>query len=69
MRWQFVVSLTRAQFEIFEGWYRDVIENYDGEFYAPWIGGDRVVAFDTNYTLTPLGSGWHAACYCSPHAH
>lgn len=62
MTWQFTVNLTKAQFEIFEGWYRDVIENHDGEFYAAWIGGDRIVAFNTNYTLAPVGSGWKLSC-------
>jgi len=56
--WEFSVNLSPAQFEIWEAFYRDVIENYDGEFYAPWIGGDRVVALVSNYTLVPLGRGW-----------
>jgi len=58
MSWSFTVFLTREEFPKFEGWYRDVIENYDGEFYAPWIGGDRVVAFSTNYHLNPIGRGY-----------
>jgi len=55
--WEFSVNFTPAQFEIWEAFYRDCIENYDGEFYAPWIGGDRVVALVSNYTLVPLGRG------------
>lgn len=58
MSWQFTVWFTRAQMQTFEGWYRNVVENYDGEFYAPWIGGHRVVAFNTIYQYAPLGSGY-----------
>ena len=60
--YSFQVNLSRAQMQTFEGWYRDVIENHDGEFYARWIGGSRVVAFASNYTLDPLGSGWVLQC-------
>jgi hypothetical protein len=58
MQFEFQVWFTRAQMETFEGWYRDVIENHDGEFYAHWIGGARVVAFASNYAFEPIGSGW-----------
>jgi hypothetical protein len=58
MSWDFQVFLTQLEMEIFEGWYRNAIENQDGEFYAHWIGGSRVVAFASNYQLSPLGSGW-----------
>lgn len=57
MTWEFTVDLTPDQFDIWEGFYRDAIENHDGEFYAPWIGGDRVVALAANYTVVPLGRG------------
>lgn len=55
---EFQVFMSRLEMEIFEGWYRDVIENYDGEFYARWIGGSRIVAFASNYSFSPLGDGW-----------
>jgi len=58
MAFEFQVYMSQLEMEIFEGWYRDVIENHDGEFYAHWIGGSRVVAFATNYAYAPLGSGW-----------
>jgi hypothetical protein len=62
MTYNFEVILSRAEMEIFEGWYRDVIENHDGEFYARWIGGSRIVAFASNYTLGPFGAGWILQC-------
>jgi hypothetical protein len=58
MSWEFTVELTQSQMQTWEGFYRDCVENYDGEFYAPWIGGDRVVCLASNYTLAPFGSGW-----------
>lgn len=58
MTWSFSVNLTPAKFEIFEEFYRDCVETHDGEFYAPWIGGDRIVALVSNYQLSPLGRGW-----------
>ena len=58
LQFDFECIFSRAQMEMFEGFYRDAIENHDGEFYAHWIGGSRVVAFSSNYTLSPLGSGW-----------
>lgn len=58
MMWSVEVWLTSEQQEIFEEWYRDVIENHDGEFYARWVGGSRIVALCEPYGLTPLGKGW-----------
>ena len=58
MQFEFTVFLSQQEMETFEGWYRDVIENYDGEFYAHWIGGSRIVAFGSNYSYAPLGRGW-----------
>jgi hypothetical protein len=58
MSWSFVVAFSREQQEIFEGFYRDCLENFDGEFYARWIGGGRVVAFAEPYSYAALGSGW-----------
>jgi hypothetical protein len=55
MRFTFQFWFTPAQMEIFEEFYRDVVENFDGEFYARWIGGSRVVAFDAPYEYVPLG--------------
>jgi hypothetical protein len=56
MSYAFVVWLTPLQFETFEEFYRDAIENHDGEFYAPWIGGARVVAFGEAYDAVPIGA-------------
>lgn len=58
MRWEFQIWLTREQQEAFEAFYRDSIENHDGEFYARWIGGSRVVAFPEAYSYVPHGDGW-----------
>lgn len=58
MALEFRCYFTAAQMQIFEGWYRDAVENHDGEFYAHWIGGSRIVALSSNYTLSPIGSGW-----------
>jgi hypothetical protein len=57
MSWTFTVWLTADQFETFEGFYRGTVENNGGEFYAPWIGGARIVAFSEPYTFVPLGVG------------
>jgi hypothetical protein len=58
MTFTFAVEMTREQMEIFEGFYRDALENHDGEFYARWIGGGRIVAFSGPYQYVPLGVGW-----------
>jgi hypothetical protein len=58
MSWQFSVGFSREQHQIFEDFYRDCVENHDGEFYARWIGGSRVVAFSEAYEFVPLGTGW-----------
>ena len=56
--WSFTVWLTREQMEAFEGWYRTVLAEHEGEFYARWIGGSRVVAFASPYEYRALGRGW-----------
>jgi hypothetical protein len=58
MSWTFTCAFSRAQMQAFEEFYRDCIENHDGEFYARWIGGSRIVAFGESYNYVPLGSGW-----------
>lgn len=55
---QFEVWLTAAQAEAFESWYSQVVKLHNGEWYAPWIGQSRVVAFADEYELRPLGRGW-----------
>jgi hypothetical protein len=50
--------MTRAQMQLFETFYRDVVENHEGEFYARWIGRGRVVAFAQAYEYAALGRGW-----------
>lgn len=62
MSWTFTVWLTAAQMQIFEGFYRGCIEENDGEFYARWIGGSRVIAFREPYTYAPIGAGWALTC-------
>jgi hypothetical protein len=58
MQYGFACWLTPAQMQEFETWYRLVARDYDGEFYAPWIGGSRVVAFLAPYQYTALGDGY-----------
>ena len=58
MGFSFTVVLTQEQMQIFEEFYRDALENHDGEFYARWIGGSRVVAFSQPYEYSALGAGW-----------
>ena len=58
MTLSFTCFLTPAQMEAFEDWYTDIARDNDGEFYARWIGGSRVVAFSAPYTLRALGAGW-----------
>jgi len=55
MSFVFECWLTPAQMEIFEDWYRLVVLEADGEFYARWIGGSRVVAFAEPYAYSRLG--------------
>lgn len=64
MGFSFTMYLTREDMEIFEGFYRDVLENYNGEFYARWIGGSRVVAFSQPYEYSALGEGWTLVGRC-----
>lgn len=56
--WRFTVFFTSAQMERFESWYRSLLENSGGEFYARWIGGGRITAFANPYTYQALGKGW-----------
>ena len=58
MSYAFSVWFTPEQMEIFEGFYRDAVEENDGEFYAHWIGGSRIVAFGEGYEYAPLGVGY-----------
>lgn len=62
MVWSFTLWLTRAQMQTFEEFYRGCVETNDGEFYARWIGGSRVVAFREPYQYAALGSGWALNC-------
>ena len=54
----FSVFLTPQQMQIFEGWYLAAVRDSDGEFYARWIGGARVVAFVAPYSYEALGRGY-----------
>jgi hypothetical protein len=56
--YSFSVYFTPQQMKDFELWYRDVVRNADGEFYARWIGGSRVVAFIAPYQYSALGIGY-----------
>lgn len=58
MQWAFSCWFTAEQMEQFEAWYRDVVKDADGEFYARWLGGGRVVAFSAPYSYTALGTHW-----------
>lgn len=54
----FSVFLTPAQMQVFETWYLSAARDHDGEFYARWIGGSRVVAFVSPYSYEALGRGY-----------
>lgn len=58
MSYAFKATFTRAEMQAFEEFYRDALENHEGEFYARWIGGGRVLAFSEPYAYVPLGTGW-----------
>lgn len=58
MQYGFACWFTPAQMQEFETWYRLVARDHDGEFFARWIGGSRVVAFVEPYQYTPLGAGY-----------
>jgi len=58
MLFSFRCFFTQAQMQAFEDWYRVCARDHDGEFYAPWIGGSRIVAFIEPYQYAPLGRGW-----------
>lgn len=58
MSWTFTAWLTIEQMQTWEAFYRDCIENHNGEFYARWIGGARVIAFREPYEYAPIGAGW-----------
>ena len=56
---EFEIFFTADQAQYFEAWYWGVTITNAGELYLPWIGGGRVVAFADEYTMVPLGLGWH----------
>lgn len=58
MQWLFSCWFTAEQMEAFEAWYRACVEHSDGEFYARWIGGGRVVAFSAPYSYSIRGLYW-----------
>jgi len=58
MEFLFAVWMTQEQMQLFEDWYRVVVRDYGGEFYARWIGGSRVVAFFEPYTYRAVGKGY-----------
>jgi hypothetical protein len=58
MEFLFSIWFTQVQMQSFEDWYRICVRDHDGEFYARWIGGSRVVAFVEPYTYGALGSGY-----------
>lgn len=58
MNWSFSIWLTQEQQQQFEQWYRNAVETNNGEFYAPWIGRGRVIAFAQAYEYSALGKGW-----------
>lgn len=55
---RFACFFTAQQMKEFEAWYRPITFTADGEFYARWIGGSRVVAFIEPYTYKALGAGY-----------
>lgn len=54
----FETWFTAEQMEQFEDWYRGIVRDADGEFYARWIGGARIVAFVEPYQYRALGTGY-----------
>lgn len=56
--YSFSCWFTPEQMQAFEDFYRDAIENHNGEFYARWIGGSRIVAFAQGYQYSTLGEGY-----------
>lgn len=58
MEFMFEIWMTPQQMKEFESWHRTVVRYSDGEFYARWIGGSRVVAFAEPYQYTALGKGY-----------
>ena len=58
MQFGFTCWLTPAQMQAFEDWYRVVARDHDGEFYAPWVGGARVLALLEPYEYSALGKGY-----------
>ena len=56
--WTFTLFLSQAQMQAFEAFYQAAVAANDGEFYASWIGGARVVAFAEPYQYAALGGGW-----------
>lgn len=58
MSWAVSIYMSAAQMQAFETWYRTVVETAEGEFYARWVGGSRVVAFSEGYEYRPVGAGY-----------
>lgn len=58
MTFDFSCWLTQPQMRAFEDWYRIVALDHDGEFYARWVGGSRIVAFLAPYRFEALGAGY-----------
>lgn len=57
-QYEFACVFTAQQMQDFETWYTQVARDHDGEFYARWIGGSRVVAFIEPYRYAALGAHW-----------
>jgi hypothetical protein len=58
MGFGFTCFFTQQQMQDFETWYTSVARDHDGEFYARWVGGSRVVAFIEPYAYRALGRGY-----------
>lgn len=61
MEYGFECHLTQQQMQDFETWYCAAARDNDGEFYARWIGGSRIVAFVAPYEYQALGTGYRLA--------
>lgn len=61
MEYSFECHFTQQQMQDFETWYCMVARDHDGEFFAPWIGGSRIVAFIAPYEYRALGTGYRLA--------
>jgi hypothetical protein len=58
---EFEAWFSAEEAEEFEAWYNIVVAYHDGNWYAPWIGGARVLAFADEYQIVPLGTGWRVS--------